>query len=69
MAAREQEGGDGGEDNMSAGEKADKDWGSIAHCFFCFMTEAKGGAGRMREDLFFVLSPLSPLPREGKHRK
>jgi hypothetical protein len=30
MAAREQE----GEDNMSAGEEADKDWGSIAHGFF-----------------------------------
>ena len=34
MAAREQEGGDGGEDNMSAGEEADKDWGSIVHGFF-----------------------------------
>ena len=59
MAAREQEGGDGGEDNMSASEEADKDWGgcSIGHCF-CFMTEARGGDMRDNLSLIYLKGTL-----------
>jgi hypothetical protein len=39
---------------MSAGEEADMQYCAL---LYCVMTEARGGGGgRMREDLFFVLS-------------